>query len=208
MAEIIKCPVCAFEISDNSKICMLCGTKINSDKHYLEQSEQNSELNSESANKHFTITGIMLIALMAIMGILSGGFIGFYGGIAISWLLVTILNCRISFIYKEAPIITFISFFVTMIVFGCYVGGSLAKLILLSNRFNDNCHPLNYSKYFRRLFRAWIYAFIGMIINVHLFIIMETISRGSIEGCNNLIILTPILIVAMTIVAIILAKKH
>ena len=221
MGETIKCPICAFEISDNSEICMLCGAKLNSARHQsFDESESKINLDLKSAAKHFTASELFFIMFMAITGIIVGGVVGFYGGIAVCWLAAAILNCGFSslvemvfghdflFFYKETPIVIWFLFFETMLVFGCYAGGSFGKLICRSNRFNDYCCSINYSNYFKRLFRAWIYTIIGVMINVHLFIIMDIMTRGSIAGRDNSIISEPVLIVVTTILSIRLAKKH
>jgi len=221
MSETHKCPVCAFETSIGDERCALCGTRLNSRDHRPSaEGDRAIDIDPDATSEHLTVSGLFSIMLMSLIGTVAGGIAGFFGGIAAGWVAFKVLSFGLSsliemvfgpvffFFYKEAPIILFFSFFETMLVFGCYTGGSLGKASYLSRKLGDSGYSTDYSNFFRRLFREWAYSMAGLAINVHLFIIMDAMTRGSIAGRNRLILITQILIVFFTLFAIRLARMH
>jgi len=114
MAEIIKCPGCAAEISDDNETCMICGYRLNSavprsaveDEPTIEcldvrrfdhpvrphplhdgnESAASPEAISKSVSgfEHHTAGGLFFIMFMSAIGTIVGLTIGFYGGLAVA----------------------------------------------------------------------------------------------------------------------------
>ena len=212
MAEIIKCPSCASEVSNDNEICLICGAKLNSVKSFWEReptlecldvrpldhfvkppalhsknvSAAKRETNSgpESTHEHYTAAGLSLIIFMAVIGIIVGLFVGFHGGIAVGTVVGDSLNLVFSRdLYREASLVSGYYFFATMLAICFYTGGSFGKSIYLSKKLSDQDYKAMYSNYGDRLIRTWVYTLIGIMINIILFLIID-ITLLNPPACN------------------------